>query len=178
MPTRPARGSDVPALAELAALTFPLATPAHVTAESEQQFIDEVLSPERFEAYLADPDRDVLVSDADGVLAGYALLVHGETTDDDVRAALTLRPTAELSKCYVHPDAHGSGTAQQLVLAAFAAAESRGAQGMWLGVNQENVRAQRFYEKSGFVRVGTKRFRVGAGLEHDFVYERPLRSGR
>jgi RimJ/RimL family protein N-acetyltransferase len=36
------------------------------------------------------------------------------------------------------------------------------------------VRAQRFYAKSGFARVGTKRFLVGDRFEDDYVYERPL----
>lgn len=39
-------------------------------------------------------------------------------------------------------------------------------------INQLNVRAIRFYEKSGFAGVGEKRFQVGTGLEHDFVLER------
>jgi len=46
---------------------------------------------------------------------------------------------------------------------------------MWLGVNQLNARAQRFYAKHGFERVGVKRFLVGDRFEDDFVYERALR---
>jgi RimJ/RimL family protein N-acetyltransferase len=34
-----------------------------------------------------------------------------------------------------------------------------------------DVRAQRFYEKSGFRRIGTKRFFVGDHWEDDFVFE-------
>ncbi len=45
---------------------------------------------------------------------------------------------------------------------------------MWLGVNQENERAQKFYAKSGFTRVGTKRFLVGDNYEHDYVFEQAL----
>lgn len=53
-------------------------------------------------------------------------------------------------------------------------ARERGAAGVWLGVNQENARANRFYEKSGFARVGEKRFLVGDRFEDDFVREREL----
>ena len=53
-------------------------------------------------------------------------------------------------------------------------AGERGASGVWLGVNQQNERAQRFYRKSGFEVVGTKRFLVGDAYEDDFVMERPL----
>lgn len=175
MRVRVATPSDIDELATLAELTFPLAAPPHVTPESLATFIEQHLSADRLTAYLADPDRVVSIAVGEsGTLVGYTLLVFGQPQDDDVAAVVTFSPTAELSKVYAHPDAHGSGVAGLLVEAAFAEAEHRGVEGIWLGVNQENLRAQRFYEKSGFVRVGTKRFQVGAGLEHDFVYAKPL----
>ena len=174
MQVRRATAPDAPVLADVAAQTFALACPPHVTAHAIATFIADVLSRERFEDYLADADRDVFLAE-DGVApAGYAMLVHGEPADDDVRAALTLRPTAELSKIYVLPDHHGAGASAALMAACLAAARDRGAAGVWLGVNQLNERAQRFYAKSGFVRRGTKRFLVGDRYEDDYVYEREL----
>jgi tRNA (guanine37-N1)-methyltransferase len=170
---RPAVRADLERLAALAALTFPLACPPGSTAQDQRAFIDTVLSADRFADYLADPSRDVLVAE-DGDLLGYTMLVAGEPSDEDVRAALHLRPTVELSKCYVHPDRHGAGIAQALMAASFEAARERGAQGMWLGVNQQNARAQAFYVRSGFAIVGTKHFTVGTRIEDDYVLERPL----
>ena len=46
--------------------------------------------------------------------------------------------------------------------------------GIWLGVNQQNARAQAFYVRSGFAVVGTKHFTVGTRVEDDYVLERPL----
>jgi diamine N-acetyltransferase len=180
--TRPATVSDVPPLAELAAVTFPLACPPGSTVADQQEFIAAVLSPARFTEYLADPARALLVAvddEADhgggpAALLGYTMLVGGEPTDDDVRAALTLHPTIELSKCYVHPDHHGSGVARALMAASLDVARDRGAHGMWLGVNQQNSRAQAFYTRSGFAVVGTKHFTVGSRVEDDYVLERPL----
>lgn len=170
---RPAEHTDLSALAELAAITFPLACPPGSTAQDQQEFIATVLSAERFAEYLEDPSRTVLVAE-DGVLVGYTMLVAGEPTDEDVRAALHLRPTIELSKCYVHPDHHGAGVAHALMTASLEVARERGAQGMWLGVNQQNARAQAFYTRSGFAVVGTKHFTVGTRIEDDYVLERPL----
>jgi ribosomal protein S18 acetylase RimI-like enzyme len=99
------------------------------------------------------------------------MLVDGEPTDPDVAASLTTRPTAELSKCYVLPGHHGAGIASALMTATLEAARARGAVAVWLGVNEENAKAQRFYEKSGFTRVGRKRFLVGDRWEDDFVME-------
>ena len=73
-----------------------------------------------------------------------------------VAAAVRHRPTAELSKLYVHPDQHGGGVASALVERALHAAVDEGAVSVWLGVNIHNARANRFYEKSGFAIVGTK----------------------
>jgi ribosomal protein S18 acetylase RimI-like enzyme len=91
---------------------------------------------------------------------------------------LSHRPTSELSKIYVLPEGHGAGVSRELMAASLQAARDAGAVGVWLGVNQENERAQRFYAKSGFTRVGTKRFRVGDRYEDDFVFEQGLSSGK
>ena len=138
-------------------------------------FVAEYLTAQRFEEYLADPGRAVLLAEEDGSAIGYLMLVHGEPYDADARAVVRHRPTTELSKIYVLPNAHGGGVARELLAAAIGVAREIGAAGMWLGTNQANMRAQRFYEKSGFDRVGTKRFHVGGRWEDDFVYELVLR---
>ena len=105
---------------------------------------------------------------------GYTMLVHGTPSDPDVAAVVGTETGSmlitELSKCYVRAEAHGGGTAAHLMRESIEAARARGTTRFWLGVNEENARAHRFYEKSGFVRVGTKRFQVGERLEHDYVY--------
>lgn len=174
MSVRPASAADAGVLATVAAATFPLACPPHATPESIATFIRTVLSVERFEEYLADPVRDLYVAERDGLVVGYAMLVAGEPADPDVRAALSHEPTVELSKIYVLPQAHGGGVAADLMATALDAARRRGAAGVWLGVNELNDRAQKFYAKSGFTRVGTKRFLVGDRYEDDFVYEQVL----
>lgn len=174
MIVRPARPHDVPPLSALAALTFPLACPPGSTAQDQQAFIDAVLSPAQFTSYLAAPDRAVLVADDDGELVGYTMLVFTAPTDPEVVASLTLVPSVELSKCYVHPSHHGAGIAHALMASSLDVARARDAAGMWLGVNQQNGRARAFYERSGFAVVGTKHFTVGTRVEDDYVLERPV----
>jgi len=142
--------------------------------ESIQRFIDDNLTVERFDEYLADPGRALLLAEDDGDAVGYAMLVHGEPYDADVRAVVRHRPTTELSKLYVLPTAHGGGVARDLLTASVEVGRAVGAAGMWLGTNQDNERAQRFYLKSGFERVGTKRFWVGDHHEDDYVFELAL----
>lgn len=172
VPIRPAVPADLEPLAALAARTFPLAAPDDAAPESIAAFIATHLSVARFADYLADTDRDVLVDDLDGALRGYAMLVATEPDDADVRDVVTARPAAYLSKFYVSPDTQGTGVATGLMAAVLDVSARRGAAVVWLGVNQENARAHRFYERQEFTRVGTKRFQVGARLEHDYVYQR------
>ena len=171
---RPATASDVDVLARVAAATFALACPPHMTIDRIDAFIDGVLSRSRFEEYLDDSARQVLLAERSGQPLGYAMLVDADPSDPDVASSIRLRPTVELSKIYVLPEAHGSGGARSLMDAGLDWARTRGALGVWLGVNQQNERAQRFYAKSGFVVVGTKRFLVGDRHEDDFVMERPV----
>lgn len=189
---RVAGASDAEPLAALSAVTFPLACPPHTTDAAKADFIATVLSAKRFAGYVADPGRIVLVAeqaadvgadpragvaglpDARGALLGYVMLVAGEPGDADAAASIRIRPTVQLSKFYVALEHHGAGVAADLMRDALAQARGLGAAGVWLGVNNENARAQRFYAKHGFERVGTKHFLVGGRLEDDFVMERPL----
>ncbi|HKH08058.1 MAG TPA: N-acetyltransferase [Agromyces sp.] len=187
--------SDAAALAALAAVTFPLACPPSTTQESIADFIARHLTAERFAEYLADPSRLVLVAVPDaatesgaalatspeiagtGGLVGWSMLIEtegGEPADADAAGAVSSRPAIELSKMYAHPAAHGSGIATELMRATLDEAARGAASVVWLGVNQQNARAIRFYEKHGFRIVGTKRFLVGDRWEHDYVLERPL----
>ncbi|WP_253904183.1 GNAT family N-acetyltransferase, partial [Arthrobacter sp. Br18] len=161
---------DAAALAECAAVTFPLACPAGSRPADIARFVATHLSAERFMEYVEDPDRTVLcirethvpdgmpgevVARRDGSdprlfpgepgrsgrLGGYSMLVRTQPTDPDVVEALTLSPVVELSKFYIHPDNHGRGTAAALMRETLDHALRNGFPGIWLGVNQENERA-------------------------------------
>ncbi|MET4590948.1 GNAT family N-acetyltransferase [Arthrobacter sp. 754] len=171
---RKATADDAGPLAALAAVTFPLACPPSASPDDIAAHLANTLSEKHFRGYLADPAVTILVIDADGGLRGYSLLVNRPAEDPDVASALTVLPSVELSKCYVHPEHHGLGAAAELMHASLEAAAGTGAAGVWLGVNSQNARAIRFYEKSGFRKVGSKSFRLGTTVEHDFVLERAV----
>ena len=175
--TRRATHDDAALLHAVAAPTFGLACPPSATRADIDAFIAAHLSAERFARYLADPDRILLIAEDDGVPVGYAMLVRGPVADPDVRAVVDEPTSIELSKFYVLADRHGSGVAATLMAATLAAAAATGAATCWLGVNQHNERAARFYAKHGFAVVGTKRFLVGTELHHDHVRARPLPAG-
>jgi GNAT superfamily N-acetyltransferase len=174
MTVRRAESGEGQLLHELAAATFGLACPPDTTELEITEHVAAHLSAERFESYLADPDREILVAHTDSGFVGYTMLVFGEPTDADVAAVVTARPTAELSKCYVLVGEHGGGAAPELMMATIDVARLRGSATIWLGVNDKNGRANRFYAKHGFEHVGFKRFALGDHFEDDFVRQLTL----
>ncbi|MHA7305299.1 GNAT family N-acetyltransferase [Arthrobacter sp. TMN-49] len=175
---RTAVAADAPELAALAALTFPLACPAGSPPEEIESFVAQYLSVHAFERYVADPARKIFLahgvpsSGADSLLA-YSMLVDAPPSDADVAAVVCGDDSAELSKCYAHPDTHGSGVSATIMAASLDWVRELGRGQVWLGVNSENLRAQGFYLKHGFTIAGTRSFRLGNRVEHDYVMVRP-----
>ncbi len=165
---------DAVELAAVAARTFPLACPPSVALRDIAAHIDAHLSDVRFTDYLADPQRLIFTTSDEGRISGYAMLIRGVPDDPDVQSAVDIRPATELSKMYVLPAHHGSGAAAALMDAALIGAADWGDRCVWLGVNQKNERAQRFYQKSGFTVSGNRSFRLGGHLESDYVMVRPI----
>jgi ribosomal protein S18 acetylase RimI-like enzyme len=165
---------DAVELAALAARTFPLACPPSVALADVASFIDANLSDVRFAEYLADPHRRIFTAAREGRIIGYAMLISGVSDDPEVQRAVTIRPAAEISKMYVLATHHGSGVATALMDAALTAAVEWGDRCVWLGVNQKNERAQRFYKRCGFTVNGTRSFQLGAHTESDYVMVRPV----
>ncbi|GAB37308.1 GNAT family N-acetyltransferase [Gordonia sputi] len=141
--------------------------------------VNAITTEGHFAAYIASDESDVLIArTSDGTTVGYSLVHHRPSTDPDVAAVVVETPSSELSKMYVLPDHHSRGRteppAQLLMRAAIETARDRGSVLVWLGVNQENVRAQRFYTKMGFERAGVKTFDLNGSIEHDFILTRRL----
>jgi GNAT superfamily N-acetyltransferase len=172
--THRAGSHDANLLHDLAARTFGLACPPGTAQSDIDAFIALHLSRESFAGYLAHPARILLIVADDEVPVGYSMLVRGPIADPDVAAVVDGTPTIELSKFYLAPERHGSGAAAALMASTLEEAARTGAKSCWLGVNQRNVRAGKFYGRQGFEIVGEKRFQVGDELHHDHVRVRPL----
>ncbi|MGV9479236.1 GNAT family N-acetyltransferase [Gordonia aichiensis] len=174
--TEPLQAPDV---AAVAAATFPLACPPHSAPDDVAAYIRTSLGVQSFADYIASEQSDVLVARTEeGAVVGYSLVHHRPPTAPDVAAVITERASSEISKMYVVSEHHARGRtdppAHLLMGAAIEAARGRGSVLVWLGVNQENVRAQRFYTKMGFRRAGVKTFDLNGSIEHDFILSRRL----
>ncbi|ACZ31411.1 GCN5-related N-acetyltransferase [Xylanimonas cellulosilytica DSM 15894] len=178
---RPALPTEAAHVAWLAATTFPLACPPGAAVEEMARHIATHLTPAAFTAWTASADHTLLVASLGGELLGYALLHLGVPEGaQEARAVAAATggdgPSVELSKIYAHPLHLGDGTSSALMRATVAAASDLSvAHGhdaplpLWLGTNSQNLRAQAFYRKHGFVVVGTRTYDVGGHVHDDVV---------
>jgi GNAT superfamily N-acetyltransferase len=117
---------------------------------------------------LEDPATSVLVAQGpDEAWAGFVALRRGAPP-----ACVRAHAPVQLQRIYVVRSWHGRGAGAFLLEAAREAARAEGADALWLQVWERNARARRFYEKHGFVEVGTHPYRFGDEWEDDLVLQR------
>jgi ribosomal protein S18 acetylase RimI-like enzyme len=124
-----------------------------------------------YEAALAKPDTQLWLAEAAPGQApvGYAMtcppaLPVGDVGPDDV----------ELKRIYLLHRFHGTGVGKRLMDSALDGARRARKRRALLGVYAHNRRAIAFYERHGFVAIGTRRFSVGANHYDDLVLALPL----
>jgi ribosomal protein S18 acetylase RimI-like enzyme len=172
--------SDAALLAELGARTFSETYEHANTAEDMRAHLDRVFTTEARVVELADPDRATFIvervssgapesTDLAGDAFGYATARRHSFSD-----GVAFRDPAELEKIYVLRAAHGLGAGAALIDAYVEQAKRWQCDGLWLGVWEENVRAIGFYQRMGFVVVGTKTFHLGGDAQNDLVMARSL----
>lgn len=168
---RPATPADAPALADLAAATFPDAAPPVIPAEAVHEFISTQLTDKAFTRYLQPGAWAITVAeDPDGHLVGYTALDQQEPQPESVPGEAIY-----LSKFYLRPETRGTSLAADLLAATQALARTLGKTALHLATHEDNIRAQKFYEKNGFTRYGTRDFQLTPEIVgHDYTYYLPL----
>jgi ribosomal protein S18 acetylase RimI-like enzyme len=164
---RTATSTDAALLAELAARTFLETFGAENTPEDMALHLARTYGEAIQRRELADPSRTYLIAEVDAATAGYALVRAGSGPP-----CVTGKQPIEIERFYVEGSWHGRGVAQTLMAACESEARRRAGQTLWLGVWERNERARRFYEKMGFVDVGSQRFVVGNDPQTDRVLSR------
>jgi ribosomal protein S18 acetylase RimI-like enzyme len=162
--------ADVAALTEFGARTFRESFAKDNTVEDMQKHLDSAWRAELQRAEILDPALDtLLVRDTTGSLAGFAQL-----RDKRAPQGVTMTSPVELWRFYVDKPWQGRGLARALMTAVEDRARARGGRELWLGVWERNERAQAFYRKCGFEKVGTQVFVVGTDPQTDHVMLRRL----
>ena len=166
---RRASEADAPALTEFGARTFRESFGKDNTAEDMEKHLASAWRLDLQCAELRDPSIDTLIAESNGRLAGFAMVRERYSPP----GVATQKPV-ELWRFYVDQPWQGRGLARALMTAVEASARARGGRELWLGVWERNARAQAFYRKCGFEKVGQQIFVVGSDPQTDHVMLRPL----
>lgn len=164
---RRGRGDDAGLLAELGARTFSETFAADNSPENMAAYLAEAFSPVQQAAELADPRSTFQVAEINGDAVGYSMLRSGR-----VPTGVTGEDAIELVRLYVAQERLGSGVGAALMQACIDEAKQRGYEALWLGVWENNHRAQAFYRKWNFHEVGTHVFQLGTDPQTDILMQR------
>lgn len=162
MQTRIATPADQDLLVTLGRRTFFETFVGTCTDEDMALFLDTSFAPAKVSGELAEPLSRFLILEDDQGPIGYSRLMGESET------------RVELVRFYMEQRAIGTGAAHTLMRDTLDLARQLGYREVHLGVWEKNLRAQKFYEKWGFVKAGEKIFVVGNDPQTDWDYKRSL----
>lgn len=166
---RSATAADAAALAEFAERVFDEVFSPGNDEGDMASYMTAAFGPRQQRAEITEPGAIVLLAeDAQGALAGYLHIAASDTP------ACVTAPAVELKRLYVDPRRHSRGLGKRLLDEGIARALASGATRLWLGVWENNVRAQKFYTREGFTRAGEHLFMLGSDPQTDWIMQRPI----
>jgi diamine N-acetyltransferase len=155
---RTAGPGDARLLSVLASVTFYEAYFEQDDPNDVADYIVRALNVRSMSDELDDPAAAFFIVYLEGHAVGYAQLVSGSRA-----ACITSERTIELKRIYLVERVWRRGIGDILLQHCISQARRR-VDSLWLGVWQLNNRARPFYEKHGFVKVGTLEFPYGGSV--------------
>lgn len=162
---RPCTTGDAARLSVVAGATFIETYAGIVDGDDLVAHCHSTHAPEAYAGLLADPSRRLFLAVMEPGDAPVGFLLMGEpdlpveTGPDDM----------ELTRIYALHRFHGQGLGARLMQTAIDTARAAGKRRLLLAVYSRNDRANAFYRKSGFRKVGERLFHVGVNDYQDWV---------
>ena len=150
-----AQETDIPALSNLCADTFRETFSHDNTEEELQAFFDEAYNHDVLKRELDHDESETYLAYVDDVLAGYLKVNWG-----GAQTERKLENAFEVQRIYVLKVYQGYGVGRALFDKAMRIAESGDFAWAWLGVWEQNYKAQHFYKHYGFEKFGEHKFIV------------------
>ncbi len=161
---RRAKTEDVAELSVLARQTFYDTFTGTCTDSDMQSFLDQYYSKEQLGKELVDENMYCFFAEHDGMPVAYLQFKEEYKNFPEIKKWKAL----ELKRIYVLKELQGKGIAQKLMDFLLDFALEKKYEVVWLGVWEHNVRAQKFYEKYGFLDSGyTHDFPIGSTPQTD-----------
>ena len=167
---REAVAADAERLSELACSTFTDTFMAQNNPEDIKVHCERYYQTEIQRQEIQDVELTTFVVDkGEDQFIAFAQVHHGQG-----KAGIDIEVMSEIKRFYVLPEAQGTGLAQQLMATCIECALASQSDGLWLGVWEQNPRAQRFYQKMGFEPAGEHIFLLGNDPQRDIIMVRHL----
>ena len=178
--------TDAEDIAKIGATTFAASFLHSMPAEHMQAYLDEAYTPTAISRDIANKQNQFFVARQSagaptetGQVVGFIQMKLGTTEPCIPRNV----PMCEVHRIYVSVDHHGGGVGQLMMERGLEWARDQllgpkdvdvgwkeRRAGVWLGVWEENVKAQRFYERLGFEeQLGTHDFVMGGTKQTDLL---------
>jgi diamine N-acetyltransferase len=157
--------ADAASLSAISSQTFYDTFTGTCTDQDMQSFLEEYFNLKQVQAELSNENDFYYLAESEGKVIGYLRLMEDYSNLPLMKEWRAL----ELKRIYVSKEFHGKGVAQQLMDFAIRFANEGSYEVIWLGVWEHNVRAQKFYNKYGFVNSGHSHdFPIGSTPQTDF----------
>ncbi len=163
---RRAQKSDLETVAELSRLSFKAAFAAVNTPEDMASYLQQAFAPEVIAGEFSDLNGCFILAECGQELAGYAKLRR-----DSQEVCISATQTIELERLYTVTELIGRGVGAKLMQEAIRIAREEHCESIWLGVWEHNADAIRFYQRQGFLDVGSHAFILGEDRQIDRIME-------
>ncbi|KAH8884354.1 acyl-CoA N-acyltransferase [Thozetella sp. PMI_491] len=168
---RSASLDDAVSIAELGTRVFTVTFGHSVPPHELQAYLDDSYSVSAITKDLEDETKDTIVAtDPGGNLLGFAILARGSTEP----CVDHVEDKVELLRIYVNSSQHGKGIGKLLYNSIETMARDQGFKHIWLGVWEENFKAQKVYKAWGYGEVGDHEFVIGSVVQRDLIMMKSL----
>ena len=166
---RRAQVSDLETVAELSVSSFSAAFAAVNSSENMASYLQQAFAPEVMAAEFSNPNNCFILAEYGEELAGYAKL-----RSDGEEPCISVTRAIELERLYTATELIGQGVGALLMQEVIRIARQEHCESLWLGVWEHNTDAIRFYQRQGFLDVGSHAFMLGEDRQIDRIMELSL----
>lgn len=164
------KDEEVTTLRDLAIQTFTETFGGHNTDEQLQEFFEQDYTLEVLGKELKSTENEVYFLRKDGEVVGYLKVNWGEDQTEQ-----ELEDSFEIQRIYILNAYQGHGLGKFLFAFALERAYASGKSWAWLGVWENNLKAQALYRKYGFEKFSEHSFAVGDLVDTDWLMKKALK---
>jgi ribosomal protein S18 acetylase RimI-like enzyme len=161
--------ADLKLIRDISIQTFTETFAGVNTADNLALYLQEHLNETVLTKEIENIESDFFLAKANDTVIGYLKLNWGNAQTEIIESQ-----ALEIHRIYVLEKYHGKQVGQRLLDKAITVAKHKKAVFIWLGVWENNKKAQNFYNRNGFTAFDTHVFTLGNETQTDLLYKLDL----